>query len=72
MTLTDTTAPTDATEPYRAGIDDLGDAPLGAENPLNPAPSESEDPIRSEGEYRRAVLTLLTEIRDALLTSPEG
>jgi hypothetical protein len=56
------------TPPYRFGIDDIGDAPLGAEN-APPAADNAEpaDPTRSEGEFRRAVLALLAEIRDALV-----
>jgi hypothetical protein len=68
--------PQDNTPPYRFGIDDQGDAPLGADNAM-PAADNTEgqspaDPARSEGEYRKAVLTLLTEIRDAILEEQAG
>ena len=63
---------TDATPPYLAGVDDIGDAPLGSENPLDPTPDNPLDPIRSEGDFRRAVITLLTEIRDALVIDDQS
>ena len=63
----------DVTPPYRYGIDDLGDAPLGAENALDrPEGVAAADPLRSEGEFRKAVIELLTEIRDALAADSEG
>ena len=59
---------TDQTPPFVAGIEDIGDAPLGAENPAPIDPNQQQfDPVASEAQFRRAVITLLTEIRDALL-----
>lgn len=58
--------------PYRFGIDDAGadrDGPAGGENAL-PADANDpnpEDPAASDGSFRRAVIVLLAEIRDALL-----
>lgn len=63
----------DTTPPYRYGIDDIGDAPLGAENALErPDGVSVADVARSEGEFRRAVIQLLTEIRDILAADPEA
>lgn len=57
----------DATPGFRPGIDDVEDAPFDSENPLDPSPDNPGDPIRNIGDYRRVVISLLTQIRDALI-----
>ena len=54
--------------PYPYLTTDFLTAPAGAENvlPANPADPAPHDPAKSEGAFRLAVLTLLTEIRDSL------
>ena len=54
---------------YRFGIDDIGDAPLGADQPQTADPNDpvQDDPALSALAFRKAVLELLTEIRDAVV-----
>lgn len=59
----------DQNTPYRYGIDDLGDAPLGGDQPQAADPNDpaADDPVVTTSAFRKAVLELLTEIRDAVV-----
>jgi hypothetical protein len=58
--------------PYLQGVDDLGDGPYGADNAR--AVDSTDNPanvLNNESAYRQAVIALLTEIRDILLSDGE-